>query len=258
MQKSERMGSALMLVGAEGIGKKKIVEQLVSQIGVNPEVMVVERERNDKDDLKKNIGIEQVRELIQRLSMSSLAGGQKIGIIDGAETLSIEAANALLKTLEDPMGDVLVILLATSTAAIPATVLSRCQVVYVPTVSIEEICDALVARGAGREDAHEIASFAAGRPGIALALLHNQELLAAYREHRMNLASVLKASLAERIGLIGEITKSSKENLEELLNVWELELHKQQAYQLLMNLIRARSAIKQNVTSTLALEHAFI
>ena len=161
---SGRLGSALLLVGAEGIGKREIADFIVGVIHELPaqaDVMTIERQTNDKNELKKNISIDQVRQLIARLSMSSFSGGQKIGIIDGADYLSSEAANALLKTLEDPMGNVLVILLATSTAHIPATVLSRCQTVHLPLVSTEEICDALVARGSDREDAHAIAKFAA-------------------------------------------------------------------------------------------------
>ena len=245
-----------MLVGAEGIGKRKIAERWGS--AANPDVMIVERGVNDKDELKKNISIEQVRELIQRLSMSSFGGGKKIGIIDGAETLSTEAANALLKTLEDPMGDVLVILLATTTAAIPATVLSRCQTVYVPLVSSEVSCSALVQRGSAREVAEEIAGFASGRPGMALRLLADSDLLQTYRVYQREIEQLVVSPLPKCLGMLSSFTKISKETLENRLDVWEVTLHQKQAYGFLMRLLRARAAIRQNVTPVLALEHAFV
>src|SRR3989344_337474 len=71
---------------------------------------------------KKNIAIDQVREFIRSLSMGSLMGSYKIGIIAQAESLSIEAANALLKTLEEPKRKALVILLTARLAHLPATI----------------------------------------------------------------------------------------------------------------------------------------
>jgi DNA polymerase-3 subunit delta' len=74
---------------------------------------------------KKNISIEQVREFIRVLCMSSFFGSYKIGIIKQAETLSQEAANALLKTLEEPREKVIVVLLVKNLEFLPKTIVSQ-------------------------------------------------------------------------------------------------------------------------------------
>ncbi len=271
MVKSGRLGSGLILVGAEGVGKRKMADWLVeggwkeergeSKEEMRADLMVIERQRNDKGDLKKNISIEQIRDLIQRLSMSSFSGGAKIGLIDGAETLSLDAANALLKTLEDPSGKTHVILLATSVANLPATILSRCQVIHLGLVPRSEITTALVDRGAPRSLAEEIAGFAAGRPGIALTLLKDAEALESAVASKDRLRELLAASLSRRFGIIQESVKGEdkrKEEISQMLNVWETTLHDLGEITLLARLTEARRAIAQNVSPQLALEHAFL
>jgi DNA polymerase-3 subunit delta' len=73
------------------------------------------------------IRIEQVRELGAELALTAHQGGYKVGILSPADSLNRFAANALLKTLEEPPGDTLLILVATQPSRLPATILSRCQ-----------------------------------------------------------------------------------------------------------------------------------
>jgi DNA polymerase-3 subunit delta' len=80
----------------------------------------------------RQIRIEQVRELSAELALTSHAGGYKVAIISPAQTLNRFAANALLKTLEEPPARTLLILVSTQPSRLPATVLSRCQRLRVP------------------------------------------------------------------------------------------------------------------------------
>lgn len=75
----------------------------------------------------RQIRIEQVRELTAELALTSHAGGYKVGLITPAEALNRFAANALLKTLEEPPARTLLILVTTQPSRLPPTVLSRCQ-----------------------------------------------------------------------------------------------------------------------------------
>ena len=75
----------------------------------------------------KQLRIEQVRELAQELSLTSHQGGYKVGILSPADSLNRFAANALLKTLEEPPARTLLILVASQPSRLPATILSRCQ-----------------------------------------------------------------------------------------------------------------------------------
>jgi DNA polymerase-3 subunit delta' len=75
----------------------------------------------------RQIRIEQVRELTAELALTSHGGGYKVGVITPADALNRFAANALLKTLEEPPARTLLVLTATQPSRLPATVLSRCQ-----------------------------------------------------------------------------------------------------------------------------------
>ncbi|HEV2270644.1 MAG TPA: DNA polymerase III subunit delta' [Steroidobacteraceae bacterium] len=78
------------------------------------------------------IRIEQVRELGAELALTSHQGGYKVGILSPADSMNRFAANALLKTLEEPPKGTLLILVASQRSRLPATILSRCQRVHVP------------------------------------------------------------------------------------------------------------------------------
>jgi DNA polymerase-3 subunit delta' len=75
----------------------------------------------------KQLRIEQVRELAQELALTSHQGGYKVGILSPADSMNRFAANALLKTLEEPPARTLLILVASQPSRLPATILSRCQ-----------------------------------------------------------------------------------------------------------------------------------
>jgi DNA polymerase III subunit delta' len=83
-------------------------------------------------DDSRQIRIEQVRELSQELGLTSHQGGYKVGILSPVDVMNRFAANALLKTLEEPPPRTVLILVATQPSRLPATILSRCQRVRVP------------------------------------------------------------------------------------------------------------------------------
>ncbi|MGH8562472.1 MAG: hypothetical protein ACRES4_10945, partial [Nevskiales bacterium] len=78
-------------------------------------------------DDKQAIGIEAVRELVADLALTSYAGGGKAAVIEPADAMTVNAANSLLKTLEEPPGDALLILVSDRAGRLPATIVSRCQ-----------------------------------------------------------------------------------------------------------------------------------
>ncbi len=98
----------------------------------------------------KQLRIEQVRELAQELSLTSHQGGYKVAILSPADSMNRFAANALLKTLEEPPARTLLILVASQPSRLPATVLSRCQKLKVRAPTRAESLEWLQAtRGAG-------------------------------------------------------------------------------------------------------------
>jgi len=98
----------------------------------------------------RQLRIEQVRELADELSLTSHQGGYKVGILSPADALNRFAANALLKTLEEPPARTLLILVASQPSRLPATILSRCQRLRVRTPTRAEGLEWLQAtRGEG-------------------------------------------------------------------------------------------------------------
>jgi len=88
---------------------------------------------------KKEISIERIRELRRHLSLSAYSGPYKIAIIKEADKMTSEAANALLKTLEEPQGNTVLILITSTPSALPKTIVSRCEEIKFKTVSLDKV-----------------------------------------------------------------------------------------------------------------------
>lgn len=134
-----------------------------------------------KDPEKKNISIEQVREFIKTLGMSSFLNSYKIGVIKDADKLGTEAANALLKTLEEPKQKVIVILIASELENIPDTIASRSQVLKFSPVQTSVLYDHLLKKyNIGRDVAKELSHLSLGRPALARKFLEDKEFYEEY------------------------------------------------------------------------------
>lgn len=123
---------------------------------------------------KKTIGVNDIRNLIDEVSIKPYEGEKKIIIIKNADSITPEGQNALLKTLEDPPNDVFIIMLVQYIESMLPTILSRCQVLRFGRVPMQEIVDYLNNKGFPREEASVAASLSDGIPGRALALLDNK------------------------------------------------------------------------------------
>lgn len=127
---------------------------------------------------KRDISIEQIRGLINKLKLSSFANSYKIGMIYHADKLNEKSANALLKTLEEPNRKVLIFLITNNLDRLPATIVSRSQVLKFFPVPVNLIYDYLVKNHEiKRSLALNLAHLSAGRPGLAVKLLEEPEKL---------------------------------------------------------------------------------
>ncbi|HNW55910.1 MAG TPA: DNA polymerase III subunit [bacterium] len=156
---------------------------------------------------KRKISIEQVRELLEKVSLSSFADNYQVVIIRQAEALSDSAANALLKNLEEPKAKVIFILLVENIASIPGTIVSRSQVFRFYPVDTGLIYDHLVAeRGANRELAKDLAQVALGRPNLAIRFFEQPDLYLAYcQSAQLLLKLIVSRSLADRLAYLSEL-----------------------------------------------------
>ena len=132
-----RIPHAVLLAGPVGVGKRAAARWIASStLGIDtaalPEHPQAIPEHADLHWIapledKESIGIEQIRELVHEMTLTSYAGGSKVAVIEPANAMTVNAANSLLKTLEEPQGDALLILVADRVGKLPATIFSRCQ-----------------------------------------------------------------------------------------------------------------------------------
>lgn len=120
------------------------------------------------EEKKKSIRIEQVRDLGAWIVQSPALGRRKAAILDPADTLRVEGANALLKILEEPPPGRLIVLIATHPGALLPTVRSRCQQVSFGSLPDEDVADVLRRNGWPAQAARQAAALAEGSPGAAL------------------------------------------------------------------------------------------
>ena len=132
--------------------------------GTHPDVVLVEPQG------RRAITVDQARHTVSQASLAPMEGERKVFLLEEGGAMNDEAANALLKTLEEPTRSTVFLLVAESEDDLPETVASRCRKVVFGRVSEEEITDGLVALGIDAAGASEAARISGGRPGLARAL----------------------------------------------------------------------------------------
>jgi DNA polymerase III subunit delta' len=122
------------------------------------------------EDDAQQIKVDQVRELIDCLTLKSYRGGYKVGVIEGAEALNTNGANAFLKTLEEPSADTVLIMIARPNHRLPATIASRCLRLKLSPPSAGDAIAWLNANARGANPWHAALALAGGAPLLALQL----------------------------------------------------------------------------------------
>ena len=170
------------------------------------------------------IGINQIRELQHSANLPPFEGRYKVFIIDRAELLSTEAANCLLKTLEEPVGKVTFILLTTADRLLPATVVSRCQRLELPPLTAAEVAAALTSGwGVESQKSKLLSRLCHGCLGWALSAALDDSLLQQRTERIDRLLNTINADYEERFAYSTHLATQFSHNREsvlEVLNLW--------------------------------------
>jgi DNA polymerase-3 subunit delta' len=178
----------------------------------------------DEVKTRTEIGIDQIRQVQHSASLPHFEGKYKIFIIDGAELLSIEAANCLLKTLEEPVGRVVFLLLTTSPGLLPDTVVSRCQQLELLPLSSDEVENALTGQwGIEPQKAKLLSRLCHGCLGWALSAALGDEMLKQYCERRDNMLDIINAGYEERFTYVAQLAAQFSQRrgfVQEVLNIW--------------------------------------
>jgi len=232
--KNSKLGQAYCFVGASQIGKRTLANILAAQIlnveveklKYNPDYYYVERLIDEKTEKKKKeISVEQSRELREKFYNRSWLNGYKIAIIDEAELLNEESGNALLKIIEEPPSKSIIFLLTENDALLLPTIRSRCQLFQFAPVSDIEI-EELITSSSDIQDTKEMMELSWGRPGRALDLCQNFELFADCLKEKTRWEKIISSPIHERWREMEDILSEkgglvkTKEKLDPILDFW--------------------------------------
>ena len=146
-----------------------------AQTGNHPDITVV-RPVIEKGR-EKAIGVDTVRELIEKVAIRPYEGGYGCVIIERASLLTVPAQNALLKTLETPPENVVFFLLVESASSLLTTIVSRARVTRLPVLTWQQVRDEMVRRGYTQMRAGQLADVSGGSVGCALAADADEDFL---------------------------------------------------------------------------------
>ncbi len=207
-----RHAHAYLLHGPQGIGKRAMAERLMALLlcqrpealhacgqcksclllaaGSHPDNYVLEPEEADKP-----IKVDQVRDLVGFVTQTAQLGGRKVVLIEPVEAMNVNAANALLKSLEEPSGDTVLLLVSHQPSRLLPTIKSRCQQIACPqpleAQSLTWLASALPE--CDEQERIELLSLAAGSPLMAISLQAQ-----GVREHRAQVVDGVKKLLKQQ------------------------------------------------------------
>jgi DNA polymerase-3 subunit delta' len=222
---AQRLPHSLLLLSAPGLGAEQLANWTTAlalcesleprPCGVCASCRLLRADTHPDSHLvrleedARQIKVDQVRDLIDSLALKSYRGGYKVGVIEGAESLNANGANAFLKTLEEPTADTVLIIIARPSHRLPATVVSRClrltlqppprevAIAWLKAHTAAPAADAAPASAAGSAPASAAASSAAQSWDAALDLAGGAPLRAA-ELHALGIAA-LDAEMGESL-----------------------------------------------------------
>jgi len=236
--KTDAIAHAYLLVGPRHVGKGTLAINLAQALNCDgPELpcgqcrscqRILEGKHADVTpiglDSKTEIGIDDIRGLQRLANLPPYEGKCKVFIIDDAEYLSTEAANSLLKILEEPPPRVVWLLLAAEEEKLLPTIISRCQRLELKPVPSERIQEVLVSSyNVDADKAKLLTQLCHGRLGWAVSALANGDILEQRSQRIDKLVSLLTTGLEQRFAYAQELASQFSQNRRsgaEILETW--------------------------------------
>lgn len=181
--------------------------------GNHPDVRIL-------DAPDQTLKISEVRHLQRELALSPHEGRWRVAVLSDFERATLEAANALLKTLEEPPAQVVLVLTATEADVLLPTIVSRCQVLSLRPLPTPLVKEALTVHwGAEPAQAELLAYLSGGRLGWAVQAVQDELLLARRNEHLDHMISLMSQGRVERLAYAAEVSRDPA-LVKEILALW--------------------------------------
>jgi DNA polymerase-3 subunit delta' len=228
-----RPGHAYLFIGPPQVGKRTLALAFAQALncladrrpcgqcraclniarGSHPDVRLV---TGDEGTIK----IDHVRALQRELALSPYEGRWRVAILPGMERATVEAGNCLLKTLEEPPAQVVLVLTATDVDLLLPTIVSRCQQVNLHPLPVSEVEVALRQRwGIDQDRARLLARLSGGRIGWAVEAAQDPSALTRRDQRLDRLVALSGASRVDRLGFAEQVARRA-EDLPDLLEEW--------------------------------------
>jgi DNA polymerase-3 subunit delta' len=163
--------------------------------------------------------VDQIREARRLLVLKPYQADYRVALFLRFQEANENAANALLKTLEEAPSYAVLILTADNPEQLLPTIVSRCEVLRLRPLPVEEVQRELETRGLGTERAKLVAHISGGRFGYALRLINDESLLEKREERLNDLQSLISASRVEKFAYADKLSRD-KESMRQAVLIW--------------------------------------
>ena len=233
--KSNMVSHAYMFEGPNGIGKNTMARELATTL------LEMENLFNSPDYIEitpdgNSIKIAQIRKLQSDILVKPYKS-YKIYVIDEAQKMTVEAQNALLKTLEEPPKYAIIILITNNKESLLETIKSRCEIIKFTPIPLVEVADYLTQTGVDKNRASLLANFSRGSMQKAIELSESEDFHIMRDEVQKYVETFLTGSMLDIMDIQSSIEKY-KDNITNVLD-------------LLVNYFRDIMMVKENVDSSM-------
>ena len=289
----EKLSHALLFSGPKGTAKEPLVFELIRLVGeiavsdevlkkgYHPDVLVVRPvvEKKKEKIRQKKISVEQLKPVMEKVGLYPYQAKKKIVLVLEAQEMSVGAANSMLKLIEEPLSDTMIMLVADNEEMLLPTILSRCQKIRVGLLSdekLKELADSYVeSQGLNRQGVslEDAVNYAHGRLEDSWKLLKDEDFLAERKTMVDAFRDALRGDLSIGFSLAEKIASDDvkiKEHLDEWIwylrnflkqnvkNKVDIRIQKKVFFMLKEMLEVRRMLEKTNVNERLFLENFFI
>ena len=243
----QRLSHAYLLTGPPHVGKMTLAVDLARAVnclngpgvpcgecaqcsriagGLHADVRMVGLDAEGRDERASRtvIGIDDIKDLLRSVNLNPYEGASIVVILDGADAMSPEAANALLKTLEEPPPQVLFLLLAQDEETVITTIRSRCQSLALRPLSIRAMTGWLTTRHQMKnEEADRLYRLSQGCLGWAITALEDPQVLEQRQADLERMLETMESGLETRFAYANEVASlfsSNRQGARELLGLW--------------------------------------